>query len=205
MAVTFGADGRFVVDDLPPGEFDAELEIYRPPVLVGSAHKKLAIATPDKIPATAPQDSGAWTVKSAITAKTGETAPDFEAPALAEGENIRLSQYRGKYVLIHFWATWASPRFAMLPGLKQCKAEYPQLVTIGLNLDSDAGLARHYANKTGMTGPQGWLGEWSQARLPGRYGASIPSACLISPEGKILALNIDFTALPDCLHGSKSR
>jgi hypothetical protein len=179
LAVTFGADAKFVVDDLPPGEYKAELDVYRPPILVGSVRRNLTLSKPDKIPVTSPQDSGSWTLTPSAAAKLGEAAPDFEVPTLDGAGKIRLAQYRGKYVLIHFWATWASPRFVLLPGLKKCSdAKYPQLVMLGLNLDADAALAGHYAAKTGMSWPQGRLGEWSQARLPGLYGASVPSACL---------------------------
>ncbi len=46
----------------------------------------------------------------------GETAPDFELTSL-DGQPVRLSDYRGKKVILNFWATWCPP----------CKAEMPHM------------------------------------------------------------------------------
>ena len=53
-------------------------------------------------------------------AKAGErpTAPDFALPDLS-GRSIRLSDYRGKVVLLNFWATWCAPCRAEMPDLAQ--------------------------------------------------------------------------------------
>jgi peroxiredoxin len=48
--------------------------------------------------------------------RVGEAAPDFELKTL-EGKTVKLSDYRGKKVIVNFWATWCPP----------CKAEMPDI------------------------------------------------------------------------------
>ena len=50
------------------------------------------------------------------------TAPDFSL-TLSTGETVRLSDYQGKAVLLHFWATWCPPCRAELPELNKLAAE----------------------------------------------------------------------------------
>lgn len=67
----------------------------------------------------------------------GGAAPDF-ALADKEGTTVHLSDYRGKFVLVHFWATWCGtcrhemPRF---DALTQHFKDNPDLVILGLSLD----------------------------------------------------------------------
>jgi hypothetical protein len=50
---------------------------------------------------------------------------------------------------------------------------------------------REYARKNDLSWTMGFLGEWSKADLPGKYGVDgIPSIFLIGPYGKILAMNL---------------
>jgi thiol-disulfide isomerase/thioredoxin len=56
----------------------------------------------------------------------GESAPDFEA-VLQDGKAFRLSDLRGKYVVLHFWGSWCGP----------CRRENPQLVVFNQKFGSE--------------------------------------------------------------------
>jgi thiol-disulfide isomerase/thioredoxin len=66
-------------------------------------------------------------------------APDFTLESL-DGETVRLADFRGKVVVLNFWATWCAPCKILTPSLVELQSEYgPQgLRTIGITLDDDA-------------------------------------------------------------------
>ena len=118
----------------------------------------------------------------------GETAPSFEVKTL-EGKTIKLSDYRGKYVLLDFWATWCSICLGETPGLKSTHDAFDKddrFVMIGLSLDDKVELPREYVAKQGLNWIQCLLGDdWS---LPKQYGVwGIPAVFLVGPDGKVVA------------------
>ena len=65
----------------------------------------------------------------------GNRAPDF---TVADGNrSLQLSSYRGKVVVLNFWASWCAPCIEEIPSLNQLQREMPQLVVLGVDLDED--------------------------------------------------------------------
>ena len=70
---------------------------------------------------------------------SGQAAPDFELPLLAGG-TLKLSEQKGKVVIIDFWATWCGPCVRALPEMKklaEAYAENPDVVVVGFSTDDE--------------------------------------------------------------------
>lgn len=65
----------------------------------------------------------------------GTHAPDFR---VSDGTtSVHLADYRGKVVLLNFWATWCAPCVAETPSLLQLHHDMPSLAIIGVSIDDD--------------------------------------------------------------------
>ena len=86
---------------------------------------------------TAVQSGGA-PPEEASSLKPGSTAPDFELKTV-DGKPVKLSSYRGKAVLLNFWATWCGPCKIETPWLVDFYKQYQPngLEIVGIAMDSE--------------------------------------------------------------------
>ena len=69
-------------------------------------------------------------------------APNF---TLIDGsQRVELSKYRGKVVVLNFWASWCAPCIEEIPSLNQLQQEMPQLVVLAVSVDQDEGAYRRF-------------------------------------------------------------
>ena len=93
----------------------------------------------------------AQAAKAFVPSLPGNEAPDFEAPML-DGEIFRLSDHRGKVILLNIWATWCPACVAGMPNLEQLSQDYSEeLVVIGVNCGEDAQTVREFVKEKGYT------------------------------------------------------
>ena len=84
-------------------------------------------------------------------AEIGREAPDFELTQL-DGETFRLSEHRGKVVLLNVWATWCPPCVAEMPDIQALSENYPDdLTVIGVSVDTDPAVVEEFIAENGYT------------------------------------------------------
>jgi peroxiredoxin len=132
--------------------------------------------------------------------KVGKPAPAFVTEDI-KGDPVRLTSFRGKYVLVDFWATWCAPCISELPGLQAAYRAYHEagFEIIGVSLDENKTAVADFAKVRNIPWPQVHNGS-SSADLVDLFGViTIPAVYLIDPEGTILRLDLRGKALEDTL------
>ena len=118
--------------------------------------------------------------------KTGDVAPDFSRADLA-GKSIKLADYRGKLVLLNFWATWCGPCREEMPAFSNWQLEYGAtgLQIIGVSMDDDATEVKAFLAKHPVVYPI----VMGDAKLGESFGGvlGLPTSYLIDPHGRIVA------------------
>lgn len=125
-------------------------------------------------------------------------AKDFTLPD-TEGELVHFEDYKGKWIILDFWASWCKPCRALNPSLVQIHEKYPELQMISVSLD-------------GMPNQKDPKSDWKKAikkdKLSGNWlhlsdlkggqtpiaqlyeFKSIPQTLLINPQGRIVSRNL---------------
>jgi thiol-disulfide isomerase/thioredoxin len=122
--------------------------------------------------------------------EVGSPAPAFKLPDL-NGQQISLDQYKGKVVLLDFWATWCNPCRISMPLLEQLQKEYPNnLVLLAVNLQDARDDVREFMRQQHLNS-QVLLDE--KGTIGTVYGSSqIPMQVLVDKQGIIRDIRIGF-------------
>ena len=123
------------------------------------------------------------TARAGFAVGPGAIAPDFHLPPFSGTQPLSLSNYRGKVVLVDFWASWCSPCRQSLPLYTGLQADFPvadfAILAVGLDedvADARAFLREHPVKYVALQDPKGDV-----AQAFGLKG--MPSSYLIDRQG----------------------
>ena len=177
-----------IVADFPNSSFAAFALLY-----IGDTYEKTgkeaeALAAYEKLVKTYPDDpAGVRAAGILAFKKLPGSLLDLHFTS-TDGKTIDLKDYRGKVVLVDFWASWCPPCRASLPALveteKSLRAKGFQV--LGISLDGDKDAMNKFIKDTHMSWPQYFDGkEWDNA-IVRKYGIiSIPVTLLVDKAGKV--------------------
>lgn len=120
------------------------------------------------------------------TLAIGKPAPDVQATDLKTGDKVKLSNYKGKVVLLDVWATWCGPCKAMIPHEREMvkKLEGKPFQLISVSADDEKSTLEKFIEKTPMPWTHWWDGPESEVLKKYRVHA-FPTLYLIDAKGVI--------------------
>ena len=187
--VKLAPDGAFRISGVPPGEYDLAIAVYAKPdgclvdplartvvrVTVTErdvAHKELVV--PEIATAVVPIPG------------IGDTPTVvFHRP---DGSEAALADCRGRYTVVHFWASWCGPCKQQLPALRQLheRIDARRLTMLGLSLDEDSAAWQKAVKQLELPWQQGRTDATAKS-----VASSVPAYWVLDPTGKIVAKTND--------------
>ena len=141
----------------------------------------------DKILAHLKKQEEADKVKATLS--EGTKFPDFDEKDV-NGKPLSVGNYKGKVVLVDFWATWCGPCVGELPNVQKIYAKHHDqgFEIVGISLDQDKSKLTSFIKDKNMPWQQYFDGLGWENKLAGKYGVeSIPATYLLDKDGKIIA------------------
>ncbi len=125
----------------------------------------------------------------------GQQAPEIELKDLS-GKSVKLSSFRGKVVLVDFWASWCGPCRESLPVLERLAKTYQDkgLVVLGVNIDDSADAAQAFLKKNNLNVSFPVVND-KDKKVAARYAPpTMPSSYIVDRQGRVHRVHAGFRA-----------
>ena len=125
-----------------------------------------------------------------LTTFGGGPASAFSLPDLTyPTRTLSLSQFRGRPVLVNFWASWCIPCRKEMPLLEATyRRVRGRVVFLGVDTNDTSGAALSFLRQTGVTYPSAYDPHGTTATAYGLFG--LPTTVFVAPDGKILERHV---------------
>lgn len=115
-----------------------------------------------------------------------------------DGKKVDLASYKGKVVLVHYWATWCEPCKEDMAVMRQMQAKYGArgFQLIGVSLDSQRDALTQFLGQNRLAWPQ----LFEEGGLDSRYALemgvlTLPTMILVGPDGKVISRSLHISQL----------
>ena len=192
-------EGRFRRIDLKPGDYVLRIALHEPPPEDSCGWGRLLskyqheFTVPAGTDASDPLDLGS--LEPIAVGSRSLQAGDLRrisGSRPSRAQDLTLADFRGKYVLLDFWATWCAPCLNEMPNLLRVHDEFsknPRFALIGVSVDERPGDAAATVKLMKLSWLQAFAGP--ESPVVSDYAATaIPATLLIGPDGKILATGL---------------
>lgn len=189
------ADGTFRIDDVPTGPYAVQVQCgMSDPASsfvedVAFGNTQFIVAPMPSGRSDEPLNIGAVRLTLRPRFMPGEEAPDI-AGKDARGATVKLSDFRGKVVLLHLWSSQREDQLAELNALKAVYDRFgddDRVALLGMFTDSTETKGRQWAEQNHLDWPQGYAGNWSPTNPPQKLTTSPANIFVIDPQGKLIA------------------
>jgi len=139
--------------------------------------------------------------------KVGAQPFAFAAKDLG-GATVSPAKYKGRVVLLDFWATWCGPCVGEMPNVKAVYDKYHAqgFDIVGISLDQDRGALDSFLKTQNIRWTQVYDGKGWKNDIANQYGVqAIPFALLVGRDGKIAAVNVRGDALEPAVRAALAR
>jgi thiol-disulfide isomerase/thioredoxin len=180
-------DGNGTIDSVP-GSPEVDLAFNETPVFrVGETYVSVHAIDPAAGRITLRTHPAADYRRIELT--LGSVVPDFAFEDF-EGKARKLSEFRGKHVLLDFWATWCVPCVQELPTLREAHEKYRArgFEIVGIDRDDDLSAAKAMVGGKKLAWPQATKASTDDLVLKRFRIKSIPVTVLLDPDGKVVSI-----------------
>lgn len=210
IVVQVEANGRFRIEDVPAGRYTLSLQagehVSTGAIIAHRATREIVVPAVLNGYSDEPLDVEVLRLEPALP-MARKFAPDFDVESIAAGR-VKLADFRGKWILLDFWAVWCGPCVKQMPALKQLNVKYrdhPQFALISLSLDKRIAHAREHVETHRLDWNHGFLGQ-NNAPLLDQYGVpEIPALFVIAPDGRLVLRHATLESVAEMLRKELGR
>jgi hypothetical protein len=208
-ASTIDKDGRFRIEDVPAGKYELELSVNGardvrfsgPGETIG--YLRMPVVVPE-IPggrSNEPLDLGTVIAKLFDAIKVGDLASDFDVERIGteeKGQRLKLSDYRGKLVLLDFWYAVHGPNdMTVLNEVQETFGRDPRFVLISLACGMNTAQAEQSIKQNRMSWTHGLGGDFVSGVATRYKIGAVQNSHFIGPDQKLRRIPVTFLVGPD--------